>query len=86
MQGRKTLNDHLFDQMDRLSLATNETIDLETDKATHIIAVAEKILDAAQLKIQIMQIGKGIESQFPEIDKPDALRFLENNKDDKKKD
>lgn len=67
MNTKKTLNDHLFDQLDRLSTATNETIDTEINKAASIVHVAEKILDVARLKLDIIAAGQSAEG-FKEID------------------
>jgi len=93
MEKRKTLNDHLFDQLERLSSATDETINLETDKATHIIAVSEQVLNVAKLKIDIMQLtgsNQVIQEQFAEIDEPETFKALpapvEDNDEAKKKD
>jgi hypothetical protein len=96
MNEKKTLNDHLFDQLDRLSNATEENIGLETTKATHLIAVGEQVLNVARLKIDIMQMagkdGDGvIQDQFAEIDQPSTFKQLpageqEYFDDDKKKD
>ena len=86
MNQRKTLNDHLFEQLERLSTATGENIALETDKATHLIAVGQQILDVARLKIDIMQLAGNdntvIQEQFSEIDKPETFKQLGDKKKD----
>ena len=64
---RKTLSEHLFDTLERLSDATPETIQLEIDKAASIVAVSENILNVAQTKINIINATNGTGEGFGEI-------------------
>lgn len=84
MAERKTLNDYLFDQLHRLSSATEETIELEKDKAMHIISVSEQVLDAARLKVEIIKLGTQNLNQFSEIDKYDQKAIAESTDPEKK--
>jgi hypothetical protein len=78
---KKTLNEHLFEQLERLSDADENTIKLEVQKAMHIISISEQVLNVARLKLDILAAGEGIVNQFGEIDTA-PLKQLE---DDKKK-
>lgn len=77
---KKTLNDYLFDTLDRLSQADAETIQTEIDKAVSIISVSEQILNVARLKLNIMQVGADVAYGFAEID-----NFTDAEKESKKK-
>ncbi len=70
MTKNKTLNEHLFDQLERLSTANSDNIDLEINKAASIISVSEQILNVARLKLNIIQANVNIGEEFEEIDKP----------------
>ena len=71
MSNRKTLNEHLFDQLDRLSEAQDEAaLDLERNRAASLIDVAEKVLDVARLKLSIIAAGSTVDEGFKEIDAP----------------
>lgn len=72
MEKRKTLNDHLFDTLDRLSNATPENINTEVTKAAAIISVSEQVINAARLKLQILQADIVIADEFKEIDDTQA--------------
>ena len=79
----KTLNEHLFDTLDRLSNCDAENLETEMNKANSIISVAEKVLDVARLKLEIIgSIGNiGLEN-FSDVD--NLQKQLEDP--DKKKD
>lgn len=65
---KKTLNDHLFDTLQRLSEADETNIDVEANKAMHIISVSEQVLSVARLKLDILAAGEGAVDNFDEID------------------
>jgi hypothetical protein len=80
---RKTLNDHLFEQLERLSAASDkETMELETSKAASIISVSEQIMNVARLKMDIIQAGANVGEQFGEIDtnKPEVAQIESDKK------
>lgn len=78
----KTLNDHLFEQLDRISKADSDNINLEVSKANAIISVSEQILNAAKFKMDIVK--SNCLDQFTEIDAPnksdDILKEIEGRR------
>lgn len=68
MTNKKTLNDHLFDTLDRLSAADADNVNVEVDKAASIIRVSEQILNVAKLKLDIIQANIETSGHFSEID------------------
>ena len=69
MGTKKSLNDHLFDQLERLSDAKdNETLDLEINKAASVIAVSEQIVSVGRLKMDLLAAGADIKENFKELD------------------
>ena len=68
MATKKTLNEHLFEVLDRLSSADENNIKVEVEKASNIVMVSEQILSVARLKLEIMQAGTTL-TEFAEIDK-----------------
>ncbi len=77
----KTLNEHLFDTLDRLADAPPEEIDNECNKAASIIAVSEQVLKVARLKLDILAAKGDLANGFAEID---ALPSEETTSDKKK--
>jgi len=64
---KKTLNDHLFEQLERISECEgSEQIAVEIDRTNAMIAMSEQILSVARLKMEIIQ-SNSLE-QFAEID------------------
>lgn len=78
MATKKTLNDHLFEQLERLSEANGETIDLEMNKAASMIQVSEQILSVARLKLEIMQSGAVVGDDFKELDAAKENNLIDN--------
>jgi hypothetical protein len=72
MSNPKTLNEHLFAQLDRLSSADESTIKAEVEKASTIVMVSEQILNVARLKLEIMQAAGNL-AEFSEIDSVKSL-------------
>lgn len=81
MNNPKTLNEHLFAQLERLSSADETTISTEVDKAANIVMVSEQILKVARLKLDIMQAAGNL-AEFSEID---VAKELPEGDDVKKK-
>lgn len=79
MSTKKTLNEHLFDTLDRLSNASGEDIQLEVDKAASIISVSQEILNVAQMKLNIIAAGSSI-NKFKEIIDDDTPKEVQYNK------
>lgn len=54
----KDLNDHLFGQLERLAdeKLTAEQIDSETKRGKAIVAVADQIVKAASLQVQVAKL------------------------------
>jgi len=77
----KTLNQHLFDTLNRLSDADESTINIEVSKAENIVMVSEQILKVARLKLDVMQSAGNL-AEFSEID---AAKELPESEDVKKK-
>lgn len=67
MTQQKTLNEHLFAQLERLSSADETTIKTEVEKAANIVMVSEQILNVARLKLDIISAGQAAEA-FSEVD------------------
>lgn len=82
---KKTLNDHLFDTLERLAAATPETIQNEIDKAASIITVSEQVLNVARLKLEIITAGEGAVNQFTEIDNTDMKALPQSGEQEVKK-
>lgn len=73
MSKRKTLNETLFDTLDRLSNADGDDIDLEVQKAVMIIEVSKQVIDVSRLKLEIM--SNDFEDSFTEIDVKNTLQI-----------
>lgn len=64
----KTLNEYLFEQLERLSNAEGEDIEVEKEKAKAIISISEQVLEVAKFKLAIIQAGGAALDHFNEID------------------
>ncbi len=84
MANPKTLNEHLFAQLDRLSSANESNIKTEVEKASNIVMVSEQILNVARLKLDIMQAAGNL-SEFSEIDTMKELPPIEEDSNSDKK-
>lgn len=67
-----SLRNHLFDTLNRLADATEQDIELETNKAIHIVNVAEAIIKTAEVENTFVALTKGTGSGFiPLLDAPE---------------
>jgi len=82
MPTKKTLNEHLFEALDRLSSATPENIQLEIDKAASIVSVSQEILSVAQMKLNIIAVNADSSNSFNElIESHNETHKLSTNKE-----
>lgn len=78
---KKTLNDHLFEQLERISDCAPEDISTEIDRTNAMIAMAEQILNVAHFKMEVIQANSF--EQFSEIDIVHSeVKHIENNNQD----
>lgn len=80
MPAKKTLNQHLFDALDRISNASGEQIQDEVDKAATIISLSQEVRSVAQTKLAILE-SQGVNGadNFTEFIEYSDANLLENN-------
>jgi len=62
------LRDILFDQLGRLQEADGEQIDVECNRSTHMVQIAETLIDSARAENEFLQITNGTGSGFIPLD------------------
>lgn len=82
MKSIKTLYEHLFNQLDRLSSATGEELNEEIDKSRAMVEVSQQILIAAQTEADIIVAVKNLGTGFI-VEHEQANGLLENGQETK---
>lgn len=77
MTSKKSLNEYLFETLDRLAAADKDSIETEMNKANSIINVSEQILLVAKMKLEIISASIDINQEFSEITTPTTGKKVE---------
>lgn len=64
MKNITSLRNHLFDALNRLADATENDIELQMQKSTHIVIIAEAIVKTCEVENTFLNITKGVGSGF----------------------
>jgi hypothetical protein len=63
---KKSLNEYLFDALERVSNADNTTINTEVNKAHSIISISQQVIDNVKVKIELAKLME-CNIELPEI-------------------
>lgn len=69
---KKNLTNYLFETLQELREAKDDTITLAVNKARAIVEVSEQVIDAGRLKLEISR-HTGMGTEFPELSEGNKL-------------
>lgn len=71
------LRNILFDQLGKLQEAEDDKIDVECTRTTHMVQIAESIIDSARAENEFLQITSGTGSGFIPVDENQRRKITE---------